>query len=112
IENGLAIPYDRDKLTPAILELAEKEVELAGNRALLVKKIQQETGLSAVAVEEVLYNLSPIYLSDVPTGVEERSELKALDASSKAYEYLYKKEKGAALPTVCAFGSASYLNLH
>lgn len=112
IENGLAIPYDRDKLKLALLELEEKKVELAGNRALLIKKVQQETGLSTSAVEEVLYNLSPIYLSDVPTGVEERSELKALDASSKAYEYLYKKEKGASLPTVFAFGSASYLNLH
>ncbi|TYR35407.1 TolC family protein [Sphingobacterium phlebotomi] len=112
IENGLAIPYDRDKLKLALLELEEKKVELAGNRALLVKKIQQETDLSTSAVEEVLYNLSPIYLSDVPTGVEERSELKALDASSKAYEYLYKKEKGASLPTAFAFGSASYLNLH
>lgn len=112
IENGMAIPYDRDKLKLALLELEEKKVELAGNRALLVKKTQQETDLSASAVEEVLYNLSPIYLPDLPTGVEERSELKALDASSKAYEYLYKKEKGASLPTAFAFGSASYLNLH
>ncbi len=112
IENGLAIPYDRDKLKLALLELEEKKVELTGNRALLVKKIQQETGLRTSAVEEVGYDLSPIYLSDVPAGVEERSELKALGASSKAYEYLYKKEKGASLPTVFAFGSASYLNLH
>ena len=112
IENGLAIPYDRDKLKLALLELEEKKVELAGNRALLVKKIQQETDLSTLEVEEVIYRLSPIYLSDVPTGVEERSELKALEASSKAYEYLYKKEKGASLPTAFAFGSASYLNLH
>lgn len=111
IENGLTIPYDRDKLKLAILELEEKKVELTGNRALLIKKIQQETDLSVSAVEEVLYQLSPIYLSDVPTDVTERSELKALEASSKAYEYLYKKEKGAALPSIFAFGSASYLNV-
>lgn len=112
IENGLAIPYDRDKLKLALLELEEKKVELTGNRALLIKKIQQETGMTASVVEEVGYNLSPIYLSDMPASVEERSELKALGASTKAYEYLYKKEKGASLPTVFAFGSASYLNLH
>src|SRR5690606_20278274 len=82
IENGLAIPYDRDKLKLAILELEEKKVELAGNRELLVKKIQQETGQSVSDVKAVVYELSPTYLSDVPTGVDERSELKALDASS------------------------------
>src|SRR5690606_22320864 len=38
IENGLAIPYDRDKLKLAILELQQKKMESAGNRDLLVKK--------------------------------------------------------------------------
>lgn len=111
IANGLAIPYDRDKLKLALLELEEKKVELEGNRKLLIKKIQQETSLSETAVEDILYTLSPVYLSTLPESVEERSELKALAASAKAYEYLYKKEKGAALPTVFAFGSANYFNM-
>jgi len=57
------------------------------------------------------YGLKPIFLSELPQDVEQRSELKALEASSKAYEYLYKKEKGGALPAVFAFGSANYLNV-
>ncbi len=108
IANGLAIPYDRDKLKLALLELEEKKVELAGSRELLAKKIQQETGLSMEEVMNISYVLSPIYMSDLPNDVDKRSELKALEASAKAYDYLYKKEKGAALPLVFAFGSANY----
>lgn len=111
IENGLAIPYDRDKLKLALLELEEKKVELSGNRSLLVKKIQQETGASASEVEQIIYELTPIVLAELPQGVADRAELKALEASSRAYEYLYKKEKGAYLPSAFAFGSASYLNV-
>ncbi len=111
IANGLAIPYDRDKLKLALLELEEKKIELAGNRRLLIKKIQQETLLSSAQLEGIRYQLSPVYLSTIPENVAERSELKALAASGRAYEFLYKKEKGSALPTVFAFGSANYLNL-
>ncbi|WP_336830512.1 TolC family protein [Sphingobacterium multivorum] len=111
IQNGLAIPYDRDKLKLALLELEEKKVELSGNRDLLCQKIEQETGVSFQEVGGIHYGLKPIFLSELPRDVEQRSELKALDASSKAYEYLYKKEKGGALPAVFAFGSANYLNV-
>jgi outer membrane protein TolC len=39
-----------------------------------------------------------------------RKELFALEASQKAYEYVLKKEKGAHLPMLFAFGNASYMN--
>lgn len=111
IQNGLAIPYDRDKLKLALLELEEKKVEVAGNRDLLWQKIAQETGVPSQDITSIHYGLQPIFLPEIPHNVDQRSELKALEASSKAYEYLYKKEKGGALPAVFAFGSASYLNV-
>lgn len=111
IQNGLAIPYDRDKLKLALLELEEKKVEVAGNRDLLWQKIAQETGVPSQDIAGIHYGLQPIFLPEIPHNVDQRSELKALEASSKAYEYLYKKEKGGALPAVFAFGSASYLNV-
>lgn len=111
IQNGLAIPYDRDKLKLALLELEEKKVEVAGNRDLLWQKIAQETGVPSQDIAGIHYGLQPIFLPEIPNNVDQRSELKALEASSKAYEYLYKKEKGGALPAVFAFGSASYLNV-
>lgn len=111
IENGLAIPYDRDKLKLALLELEEKKIELHGNRRLLVKKIEQDSGVPAAEIEQVIYELSPILIPELPSDVSGRAELKALDASGKAYEYLYKKERGNYLPAIFAFGSASYLNM-
>lgn len=111
IANGLAIPYDRDKLKLALLELEAKKVELSGGRDLLVKKIRQETGLSEDEVKHVSYQLTAISLASLPDGVEERSELKALQVSAKALEYLHKKEKGAALPMLFGFGSANYINM-
>lgn len=112
IENGLAIPYDRDKLKLALLELEQKKMESAGNRDLLVKKIQQISGLTSSQVEQIRYELSPVFLALDSTQMQDRSELKALDASGKAYDYLLKKERGGVLPTVFAFGSANYINLH
>lgn len=111
IANGLAIPYDRDKLKLALLELEAKKVELSGGRDLLIKKIRQETGLSEPAVKEISYKLSAIALSELPNDAQERSELKALQLSSKALDFLHKKEKGAALPMLFGFGSANYLNV-
>ncbi len=111
IQNGLAIPYDRDKLKLALLELEEKKVEVAGNRDLLCQKIQQETSVPFEEVGGIHYTLQPIFLTEIPDNVDQRFELKALEASSKAYEYLYKKEKGGSLPAVFAFGSANYLNV-
>lgn len=112
IENGLAIPYDRDKLKLAILELQQKKMESAGNRDLLVKKIQQLSGLTSVEVEQIRYELTPVYYLIDSVLPQDRSEIKALDATDKAYNYLLKKEQGGALPTVFAFGSANYINLH
>ncbi|WP_437918321.1 TolC family protein [Sphingobacterium sp. LRF_L2] len=111
IANGMAIPYDRDKLKLALLELEEKKVELSGNKELLIKKIEQETGLSVSEIGGVFYPLLPIYFSFLPEDVLQRSELKALQASSEAYKYLYKKEKGALWPSIFAFGAANYLNV-
>src|SRR5690606_14609368 len=39
-----------------------------------------------------------------------RKELQALEASQRAYEYVLKKEKGAKLPQIFAFGNVSYFN--
>lgn len=110
IENGLAIPYDRDKLKLAMLELEEKKVEVEGNRGLLYAKLQQITHMNREELEAISYDLIQIDVGNMPETVENRAEVQALKASSKAQEYLYKKEKGALLPTVFAFGSASYIN--
>lgn len=111
INNGLAIPYDRDKIKLAILELEAKTAELEGNRTLLEQKLQTLTHLNAADIDSVVYSLDPIMLAEIPGNIENRYEIKALRSSINAYQYLLKKEKGAALPQVFLFGNIAYFNL-
>lgn len=110
IENGLAIPYDRDKLKLAMLELESKKAEVESNRSLLYYKLEELTGLSNSELQAVDYPLSELVLAMDEATVMNRKELQALEASQKAYEFVLKKEQGAKLPMVFAFGNVSYLN--
>ena len=110
IENGLAIPYDRDKLKLAILELEEKQVEAEGNREVLYSKLKYLTRMSKEELENILYELQPFLVKESAKTPENRAELKALKSGRKAKEYAYKKEKGSNFPTVFAFGNLTYLD--
>ncbi len=110
IEHGLAIPYDRDKIKLAQLNLDSKKSELEGKRNLLHNKIAVLTDYDAEAIHNVVYDLEPV-LVDAALNVQNRNELKALDAYSKALDYKLKKEKGSLLPTMGAFASVGYAGL-
>lgn len=109
IENGVAIPYDRDKIKLAMLELESKRAEVESNRELLYYKMEELTGMSMDSLRKINYSLQTILLEEDAT-VMNRKELQALEASQKAYDYVLKKEKGATLPMVFAFGNVSYFN--
>ena len=110
IENGFAIPYDRDKIKLAMLELESKKAEVQSNRELLYFKLQELTGMSIDELEAVNYQLQEINLEMETAKQMNRKELQALEASQKAYEFVLKKEKSAKLPQVFAFGNISYFN--
>jgi outer membrane protein TolC len=110
IENGFAIPYDRDKIKLAMLELESKKAEVQSNRELLFFKLEELTGMSMEELKEVNYKLDELNLEMDSANQMNRKELQALEASQKAYEFVLKKEKGAKLPQVFAFGNVSYLN--
>ena len=111
ISLGLAIPYDRDKIKYAALELHSKTIEIKGKRKLLYQKIQYLTDLSIEEIENTKYNLEPYLLSDSSLSIENKHELKALESFKSAQNYLLKKEKGSYLPTLGAFASVSHSNL-
>ncbi len=110
IDNGLAIPYDRDKIKLAMLELESRKAELESNRELLFFKLQELTGLPIERLKETNYNLQELSLNLEDAQTMNRKEIQALEAAGKAYEYVYKKEKGSRLPQVFAFGNLSYIN--
>lgn len=110
IQEGLAIPYDRDKIKLANLELESKRIELLGKRKVLYKKINYLTGYEHNKISAVDYLLAP-YRIEEDLLVDEKQELKALAAFKKASDYMIKKEKGNYLPVVGAFGGLSYTSL-
>lgn len=110
IENGLAIPYDRDKIKLAVLELEEKKLEAIGNRNVLLAKLEYLTRISKNELETISYNLQAFLLDEDNLNVKNRVELKALEAGKMAKEFAYKKEKGTYYPTIFAFGNVMYLN--
>jgi outer membrane protein TolC len=111
IEQGLAIPYDRDKIKLASLELDSKRIELNGKRQLVYKKLNYLTGYNTAEIDQVVYNLEPYILSNEKLTIENKQEITALESFKNAYEFLLKKEKGTYLPTLAAFGGVSYSSL-
>ncbi|AIG29218.1 transporter [Flavobacterium psychrophilum] len=111
IINGLAIPYDRDKIALALLELEAKKVEIVGNRKLLNQRLTQLTHIDNSQISNIQYPLETIVIFDVDSTTQNRKELKALIHSSKALDYMRKKEKNSGLPSVFAFGNISYMNI-
>ncbi len=110
IAQGLAVPYDRDKIELASLNLESKKAEIEGKRKLLYIKINTLTGYEDTQIDAVVYSLEPIIITEM-LDIQHRNELRALGAFSKALEYNLKKEKGSLLPTVGAFASYGYGSL-
>lgn len=110
IEQGLAIPYDRDKIKLATLELSSKRIEMEGKRKVVFKKISYLTGYSNDEIKNVTYQLTP-FLIDQNLTTDNKQEIKALESFKSAYQYALKKEKGTYLPTLGAFGGLTYSSL-
>lgn len=111
IQNGLAIPFDRDKIKLARLTLESKKVTLNNTHQVLLQKIEFLTGMSAAEIDAVVYDLDPVFLTDNITA-QNKPELKALDAYRQASEYVLKKEQSSYLPTIGAFAGLSYTGLY
>lgn len=112
IEQGLAIPYDRDKLLLASLELEAKKTELNGTREVILEKIYYLTGFTETEIQKTNHELTPLFLFDEQLSVENKHELKALHAFEKAQTYVLKKEKGSFLPQIAAYGGYNYTSLY
>lgn len=110
IANGLAVPFDRDKIKLARLELESKRTQLEENRELLFKKLTYLTGISREELANISYQLDPIVLPE-ELDVDQKQELDALKSYKRAGEWVLKKERGAYLPQVIAFGGVSYSSL-
>ena len=111
IENGLATPFEREKISAAELNLASKRMELEGNLRLLHLKLSVLTGQDIGMIEKYEFNLKPWLFKQNDQTYSDRPELDALRAGIEAYEYKLKMNKNHFLPKVAAFATLSYFNL-
>ncbi|AUS05251.1 hypothetical protein C1A40_07085 [Tamlana carrageenivorans] len=111
INNGLATPYDRGKITAAELNLASEKTELYGNLNLLYLKLSMLTGVEISKLEAQKFELKPWLVKSNKNTFVDRPEVKALDASINAYDYKLKMNRNLFLPKVQALASLSYTNL-
>ncbi|WP_288763858.1 TolC family protein [uncultured Weeksella sp.] len=111
IQNGLAIPYDREKIKLAMLELESKRVELNGSKRLLYDKLEMLTHITIDELHTIEYPLQELSIFHQEYDLSQKKELSALQHSKNAVEFLIEKEKGGKLPQVFAFASVSYTSL-
>ena len=111
IKNGLATPFEREKISAAELNLASKRTELEGNLRLLHLKLSVLTGQDIGIVEKYEFELKPWLFKQNDQSYSNRPELAALRAGIEAYEYKLKMNKNHFLPKVAAFATLSYFNL-
>lgn len=110
IENGLAVPFDRDKIKLARLELETSRTELGEMKNLLFHKLIYLTGLSRQELEDIHYEPVPIVLDEY-LDVDQKQEIEALEAYRDAGHYLMEKEKGSLRPQAVAFAGTSYTGM-
>lgn len=108
IKNGVAVPYDRDKIKLAQLELESRSVLLSNSKDLLYRKISYLTGYNKDEIEAVAYTLEPYLLFDNELTINDKQELLALESFKEALQYALKKEKGSNLPKIGAFAAVTY----
>ena len=111
IKNGLATPYDREKITAAELRIISKKTELYGNLNLLYLKLSMLTGFDTPTLKTYNFELKPWLLKEDHKTFNSRPELQALDAAISAFDYKLKMNKSSFLPKIQAFATLSYFNL-
>lgn len=110
LKNGLAIPFDRDKIKLARLKLASARTELEGSKRLVTDKITYLTGMDPQEILAIEYQLQPLMLTS-DSDISNKPELKALKMYQEATQSLERKAKLSFLPQIVAFGGVNYSGL-
>jgi len=112
IENGLAIPFDRDKIVLASLELEAKSKEAEGSRNILLEQLTYLTGFSRDRLMNLTHYFESIPLLEV-NGLQlnNKKELEALELFIEAQEHNVSREQNSILPQIAAFAGLQYAQL-
>jgi len=112
LEYGLSTKYEHQKIDVAQALLASKKLEYQGKKELVLKQLELLTGIDPGRLAAIRHELTPI-LTDASAGqIENRAEIKALEAGILANQYKIKAEKTWIIPKIKAATSLSYIGLY
>ena len=108
---GLITKYEHQKIEVAQSQLESKNLEYEGKRALVLKQLYLLSNIAPARLEMIDNSLQPLIVNSAEATIENRAEIKALDASILANKYKMLSEKKWFVPKVQAATSLGYVGL-
>lgn len=108
---GLITKYEHQKIEIAQAQLQSKNLEYEGKRALVIKQLHILTNIDVARLELIDHELQPMMVDVQAGSIENRAEIKALDASISAARYKMNAESKWFVPKVQAATSLGYVGL-
>ena len=108
---GLITKYEHQKIEVAQSQLESKKLEYEGKRALVLKQLNLLTNIEPSRLALIDHSLEPLVVNSADGNIENRAEIKALDASILANKYKMESEKKWFVPKVQAATSLGYIGL-
>lgn len=111
LEYGLSTKYEYQKIEVAQALLNSKKLEYQGKKELLIEQLYLLTNIEKDRLRMIHHNLTPLEATLMNGKIEDRAEIKALDAGMEATQYKIKAEKTWMIPKVKAATSLQYLGI-
>lgn len=108
---GLITKYERQKIEVAQAQLATKIQEYQGKQDLVIEQLAMFTHIDKDRLRTIDHDMQLIAVSPGEGQIENRAELKALDAKLQASMYKINAERTWFVPKVKAGASFGYLGL-
>jgi len=108
---GLITKYERQKIEVSQAQLSSKILEYEGKRGLVLQQLYLLTNVDKERLAIISNTLISFDNVSFEHGIENRAELKALDATIAANGFKIKAEKTWFIPKVQAAGSLGYFGL-
>ncbi|NTW26477.1 MAG: TolC family protein, partial [Lentimicrobium sp.] len=111
LRNGFATSFDSLKIAVAEASLQARQSEYESKKTLLNQKLAQLTGKPVSSFEMLNPDLQLLIYTRTSSTINNRPELRALEAGAEAQKYMLKSEKSHYLPKVQAVATARYDNI-
>src|SRR5690606_29179502 len=98
LEYGLSTKYEHQKIEVAQALLNSKKLEYQGKKELLIEQLYLLTNIEKDRIRMIHHNLTPLEATLMNGKIEDRAEIKALDAGMLATQYKIKAEKTWMIP--------------